>query len=748
MKYYTFSVDSALLSELGERLVESVHIALMELIKNAYDADATSVSVEIAQQKKRGPTIRIVDTGVGMTSEQVRTYWMRIATRNKEKNPVSKLYGRPKIGSKGIGRFACRRLGQYLKLTTIAKVRNIYEKTEIEFDWNQFKSGDDVTKIKCKGQSIHLSSAKTGTTLIISKAPEDEWKRYKYDYLKRQLAILVANRGTKREGFNEDPGFNIRFKYPRFEGYDHIVDLRESFMVGGWGLLTGKVSNEGKATYSLDAKGVGKRNIINSNKYPNLKGISFRIAVIPEYPKEQLRNKRLFTKESMKNILDNWGGVQIRYKGFRVYPYGEDDWLDLDKDRSVRKAKSDFEDLTKFAYSLKKVDPSRYLLTALSMRNYFGWIDIDDRAKGFQIKANREGFLKSESFSQLHDVVRFGIDWSTLLRDYYLRIKAKQDSEIAREHLEILTHEKISPDKIVDSAINYVNKEIKNISNLLPPKKADELKHAFTNAKEAILKYDKNNREQLRHLRLISSTSTLVNIFAHEVKSLVGLLDKDYSNLKRIEIKLKGKSADIIKNLRLQLDETKKRFLNLLSMTAMIGVDSRKDYPQSISLYSCIKKACDTFQLIKQAYNIKIDYESGVPKNIIVGPLLESELYAILLNALSNAIKAIIAGTGDKKIKMLASKVGSKIKLNVIDSGIGLPREHWEHVLTPFVADPINRLYPNLEKRMNPEDSYIVGMGTGLGLSIVKDILSLRKGDLSFVKPPKGWSTNLEIILP
>src|SRR5437763_17080986 len=94
-----FTVDSALLSELGEKLVETPHIALVELVKNAYDADATETIIKIIPNpelnvaftqdgkgtptivaKPSGPQIHIIDNGSGMTFEDVENYWMRIAT--------------------------------------------------------------------------------------------------------------------------------------------------------------------------------------------------------------------------------------------------------------------------------------------------------------------------------------------------------------------------------------------------------------------------------------------------------------------------------------------------------------------------------------------------------------------------------------------------------------------------------------------------------------------------------------------
>src|SRR5260370_10320076 len=98
MAQLTFTVDSALLSELGEKLVETAHIALVELVKNAYDADATQIKVKIVPDPEGGPEVHVIDNGSGMTFRDVENYWMRIATTHKQEHQVSERYGRPRTG--------------------------------------------------------------------------------------------------------------------------------------------------------------------------------------------------------------------------------------------------------------------------------------------------------------------------------------------------------------------------------------------------------------------------------------------------------------------------------------------------------------------------------------------------------------------------------------------------------------------------------------------------------------------------
>jgi hypothetical protein len=111
-----FKADSALLKELGERLVGKPFIALAELVKNAYDADATACEITITSQR-----IIVADNGHGMSKSDFLDHWMTIGTRNKELQGFSRRFNRPVTGSKGVGRLAAQFLAHRMQLLTTAR---------------------------------------------------------------------------------------------------------------------------------------------------------------------------------------------------------------------------------------------------------------------------------------------------------------------------------------------------------------------------------------------------------------------------------------------------------------------------------------------------------------------------------------------------------------------------------------------------------------------------------------------------
>jgi len=748
MQKLSFVVDSALLSELGERLVETDHLALAELIKNAYDADATEVTVVLKPDKQNKSIIVVSDNGSGMTFSDVKNYWMRIATTNKLSDDVSKKYGRPKTGSKGIGRFSCRRLGNKLQLETTGKRENgRYETTKVEFEWEKYKPGTEVTEIICPGERTTVQEGKTGTKLIIQGGDYERWNQRSWNALKRQMVVLVANRGVKRRGFEEDPGFNITLLTAEFEE-EVITNPREQLMKAGWGTLKLEIEKDGTLKCSLKAKKIGERSYTLTEAYPELTGTTAEIAILP-YDKSQFRNTSVLSLGSLKKILPEWGGVFVKQRGFRVYPFGSpgDDWLYIDRDRGRRLGQTEYDVLRVLADKLQGVDPSRALLNMLSSHSYIGDVEVSSPdTKFFEMKASREGFVGEECIKVLRKAVRFAIDWSTIYRDYFLRLVEKEETETRKAEFEEAAKIQAEPERIIETAAEYIKHEVQQISQKLP-KEERQVSKALIKATDAILQSDKLTKEELRHLRLVASTSSLLLIFSHDVSGLLGNLDQYITSLSIIRGKLTGDVANKVGKMQEELGDMKHRFKELLEMTSLISVDSKRAKAFEIALKDRVERAIRCYKLVKQKYDIDINCDK-IPNQLKTGEMLEAELYSILLNVLSNSIKAVIARGGDKRIMITAEKTHEGTKLNILDTGIGVDLLSSEELFVPFIADPQGKMYSLLEKKINPEDRYIVGMGSGLGLSIVREIVQIHKGNIKF-QPAKGeWKANLEIILP
>ena len=140
-----FTVDTHLFRELGELLVGRNSTALVELIKNAYDADATRVVIDghDLTDPRRG-VITVVDDGTGMTAWSVQGGVPTNSSRMKDTGRRKSLhYGRRFTGAKGIGRLAAHKLAKHITITSVPDLRfsaNGTEMTVASIDWDVIES--------------------------------------------------------------------------------------------------------------------------------------------------------------------------------------------------------------------------------------------------------------------------------------------------------------------------------------------------------------------------------------------------------------------------------------------------------------------------------------------------------------------------------------------------------------------------------------------------------------------------------
>ncbi|MDH5795478.1 MAG: ATP-binding protein [Candidatus Bathyarchaeota archaeon] len=343
-----FTVDSNLLLELGERLVANRSIALAELVKNSYDADADEVRIELRNVKELGGTITVKDNGSGMDSKTVQRAWMRNATNEKKRRTRSKKYKRIITGSKGIARFACRVLSNTLILETVGVSRSARketkEKTRLVIDWGKFSSGTDVSKIPIPYETHRVPDSTPTGTLIALENTREAWEPSDIDNLRKHLLTLISPFPRVREVSSEseaDRGLAIRLEAPEFGITGPIGE--EEFLKYSFGRLKGSLSGKGEPSYSFYVR-ISKRTATYDpeKKFLSLGLCDFTIDFFV-YRSEYFKGIPLKVSSAQRKGEET-GGVRIYLDNFRIFPYGEprDDWLSLDERRGKR--------LTEFEY--------------------------------------------------------------------------------------------------------------------------------------------------------------------------------------------------------------------------------------------------------------------------------------------------------------------------------------------------------------------------------------------------------------
>ena len=186
-----FIVTSRVISHLGESLIKNESIALLELVKNSYDANARHCWVDFTYQLDTLHRIKIEDDGDGMTMSIIQTVWLVIGTDNKKKQLEKTSVGRLPLGEKGIGRLGAHKLGKII--TLYSKTREGKE-VQLNIDWTKLESStaiDDFTiDVQENETPVYFCGEKTHGTVIIVDQLKADWTRRKIREVYRDLTSL------------------------------------------------------------------------------------------------------------------------------------------------------------------------------------------------------------------------------------------------------------------------------------------------------------------------------------------------------------------------------------------------------------------------------------------------------------------------------------------------------------------------------------------------------------------------------
>ena len=189
-----FRFHARALAALGRDLVTNDVVAVMELVKNAYDALASRVDVRIQNAPESGgpPRIEVVDDGEGMDYATIRDVWCVVATPFRSRQPVSGTgsRARPVTGEKGLGRLAAARLGNSLEIVTKSDGGPVLH---FSVNWDELLKADDPADAGFAVSELPAGAfdAEHGTRVGVSGLHSD-WDDARIDELRRHLARLVS----------------------------------------------------------------------------------------------------------------------------------------------------------------------------------------------------------------------------------------------------------------------------------------------------------------------------------------------------------------------------------------------------------------------------------------------------------------------------------------------------------------------------------------------------------------------------
>jgi len=449
----SFTIESRIIRELGERLVKQPEIALLELVKNSYDADATICALSFQPS-----AITVRDNGVGMTLAEFKYGWMRIGTSAKEARTHTQLYQRPITGEKGIGRFAVRFLGRELTLHSVAVDDDSGEKTVLTatFNWPEFDRNLDLGNVKVPFVlEVAEPEEPVGTTLTIEQlrpGAKVDFRLLRTSSLTvvtpyQSLLNLAPSDGTgMQKGQLEDPGFRLELGESEeskedVETADVASEILKNYVLRAVLEVSGK-----RISLVVYAKGEDEPVLTIVDEVEDLVGLLF--ADIRFFPQRggTFRNMSVNGQKARAWVKEH-SGVAVFDRAFRVYPYGTpgDDWLHLTADTAVnlrnpRSSVAQKHLLMDEAVRLSTQE--NYMLSIPHNAQLVGVVrvsgqrskDQGGKPKGLLVSADREGFLHNDAYLQMEDLVRGAIEAIAYIdREIQLRKKADERKRLLSE---------------------------------------------------------------------------------------------------------------------------------------------------------------------------------------------------------------------------------------------------------------------------------------------------------------------------
>ncbi|MFY9820527.1 MAG: ATP-binding protein [Thermoanaerobaculia bacterium] len=313
-----FSTD--ILRRLGEELNPSPDQSILELVKNAYDADARHCRVELIKTDGPGGSVRISDDGDGMELEAIQDGWLVVGRSGKSTLQRTRL-GRVPAGSKGLGRLAALRMGSAVSLSTRPR-RMTSDQYRLRIDWSDF---DEARVVDDVVLPINRERRAPGTgqgTDIAIESLRSHLGRMDVKRLARAMILLA-------DPFGDDPeGFEPVLLAPEFRDLENLV--RERYFEDADYHLVADLHRDGRAEARIvDWQGAELFRATHEDLAVKRKGSSYRCPSasfhlwVFRLVKDNFE-PRTATIEEIRAWLQSFGGVHIYYNGLRVAPYGNE----------------------------------------------------------------------------------------------------------------------------------------------------------------------------------------------------------------------------------------------------------------------------------------------------------------------------------------------------------------------------------------------------------------------------------------
>lgn len=692
MPAFNFTIDSALLEELGASLVGKPYIALAELAKNGYDADAKIVTIELEAREDR---IVVEDNGHGMTLEEFKNFWMRIGSTHQRGN-LSRNFNRVLTGSKGIGRLAVQYLAGGLILYTVSEY-DLNTQIKAWISWDEAVRAGDLVDAIVNYEIITSDTEFSQGTKIVLSGLKQTWDIGQIQDLARQIWQLEPPFRSKFMAGDEEKEFKINFISSEGEVVTAFEEQLKAILRIWYAKIVG-INKKGEVNFSLQFAGEDQIN---------------HTYIIPDCELEngefEIRIYHLFRRQphgikvgDARDYLNDFGGVYVYDGGFQVPYYGnrENDWLRLERDHSHRLSKSP---LLPKALQDGIRDAMNFLPTT---SRTLGVVSVNTSIESIlAISITRDRLEINEAYKNLQDIIRYAIDFYAL-------------------------HEKIRRTKLGD----IQKPKYKKIEDVLENYRSEIKKETYKTLQKELRNVAKavetESEEIAKRVSLVGALSTagITSLaYQHETKHQHTALKKLILDLDKI---IEGIENYDLRNSLIKINKELKTWLERMTNTnelfTYLSDNENLVERDRYSARAVIENVIDQIKILRG--NIKID--TSIIEYILLPEASLAEWSSIFQNVFINAFNALLE-SDKKQIQVSVRKQGKERELLVQDTGHGVELRNSQKLFEPFIRGP----------KISKEMQALGYGGTGLGLTIVKLIAYNIGCEVSFTQPEQGFNT-------
>lgn len=751
-----FDVDSYTARLIGRENVSKLEGAIIELVKNSYDADATKCLIYYNELNN---SLIIADNGCGMNEKTIKDNWMTIGRSSKKDNFVSN-NGRVQTGAKGIGRFALDRIASKAHMITV----NNEESIEWIINWEDFSSNKKLSEtyaeinesnklipefykiLNLPNQNakrvIDKDFADTGTFFYLTELREI-WDEKLIKRIQKSLATMIPP--TMEEIFqiflftNEATVDDAKITSYHEEAYDYKINfgtskknkeimeieiIRNEFDFRGNNKSVFKDANFTKN----DKRYFSGNPIFIRKKLTELVKEIYEVAVtdIGEFHGTFYFFKNAATKNdtqkfyykdfsNRKNMSEKFGGIKIYRDNFWIRPYGEFatssyDWLLL----SNRKNQS------------PAAVSSEQGKWRVNSQQIYGQVYISRLNLHLEDQSNREGIVESKQFSAFKDVLISIIGLFENDRQYVLRkLKDLYDRKNEAERLESELKEQIKEAEKKESEQKSKQNTFHKTADI-DSEVANEHSLLLEKVRPVVAKKESEIEEltnEVKMLRAMATTGIAINTYFHEISSLVNDIHEEIYEIK--EASVVG-DIDTIKEAANKAYSYKQKFEQWYAVTIK-SVKSDKRKRTLWEIQDLIGNLCNAWR--ESLGNERANIEFIDPYEPIKYKCYPFEIESVVNNLISNSISAFDDSCQtNRNIKVELKKLNKGFKLIYSDKGPGLPskfRNNPRKILEPLETGKIE--------------------GTGLGMWIIDTIVKDYKGSIDLSKCGKQKGFYIEI---